>query len=61
MADVPQDQIARRVEDIVQRGRQLDDAKPRAEMTAGHRDGIDRLLTQLVSQPPQLVLRQTPR
>ena len=59
MADVPQDQIARRVEDMVQRHGKLDDAQARPQMSAGLRDGVDRLLPQLVGQLAQLALRQT--
>ena len=48
VADVPDQPVARRVEDVVQRDRQLDDAEPGAEMAAGDRDGVDRLGAQLV-------------
>ena len=50
MADVPDQLVARRVEDVVQRHRQLDHAQPGAEMTAGDRHRRNRLLTQLVGQ-----------
>src|SRR3569833_380542 len=48
VADVPDQPVARRVEDVMDRGGELDHAEARAEVTAGHRDGIDGLLTQLV-------------
>ena len=55
VADVPDQPVARRVEDVVQRHRQLDHAEPGAEMAAGHRHGRDRLLAQFVGQLAQLV------
>ena len=54
VADVPDDAVARRVEQIMQRDRQLDYAEAGAEMAAGDRDGIDRLLTQLIGELAQL-------
>ena len=48
VADVPDQAVARRVEDIVERDRQLDHAEPGAEMAAGDRDGRDRLPAELV-------------
>ena len=54
VADVPDQPVARRVEDVVQRHRQLDHAKPGAEMAAGDRDGVDRLPPQLVGKLAQL-------
>ena len=54
VADVPDQTVARRVEHVVQRDRQLDDAEPGAEMAAGDRDGVDRLLAQLVGELAQL-------
>ena len=56
MADVPDEPVARRVEHVVQRDGQFDDAEPGAEMAAGHRDRRDRLLAQLVGELAQLVL-----
>ena len=55
MADVPDQAVARRVEDVVQRGGQFDDAEARAEMAAGDRNGIDGLLAQLVGDLPKLL------
>ena len=55
MADVPDQPVARRVEDVVQRDGQLDDAKAGAEMPAGHRDGVDGLGAQFVGDLLELV------
>ncbi len=54
MADVPDQTVVRRVEDVMQRDRKLDDAQPGAEMPARDRDGIDRLLPQFVGDLAQL-------
>ena len=50
VADVPDQPVVRRVEDVVQGHGQLDHAQPGAEMPAGHRDRVDRLLPQLGRQ-----------
>ena len=55
VADVPDQPVGRRVEDVVQRDGELDDAKPGAEMAAGPGDGVDRLLAQLVGELPELL------
>ena len=55
MADVPDQAIGRRVEHAVQRDGQLDHAEAGAQMAAGHRDGVDRLLAQLVGELAKLV------
>ena len=44
----------------MQRHGQLDHAQTGAEMTAGDRDGIDRLLPQLVGDLTQLALFEAP-
>ncbi len=54
VADVPDEPVARGVEQIVQRDRQLDHAEPGAEVAAGHRDGVDRLLAQLGGELRQI-------
>ena len=54
MADVPDQAVARGVEDVMDRGGQLDDAEAGAEMAAGDRDGVDGFLTQLVGDLPDL-------
>ena len=58
VADVPDQPVARRVEHPVQGDRQLDHAEAGAEMAAGHRDGVDRLLPQLVGELAQFLLGQ---
>ncbi|MGY4607355.1 hypothetical protein ACVW16_005767 [Bradyrhizobium sp. USDA 4474] len=55
MADVPDQPVTRGIEDVVDRGGQLDHAEARAEVTAGHRDGVDGLLTQLVGDLANLL------
>lgn len=54
MTDVPDDAVVRRPEHVVQRNGQLDRAKPRGEMTAARRDGIDQVCAQLVGERSQL-------
>ena len=54
VADVPDQPVARRVEDVVERDRQLDDAEAGAEMAAGDRHGRDRLGAQFVGELAQL-------
>ena len=48
VADVPDDAVVRRVEDVMQRDRQLDRAEIRRQMAAGPADRIDDELAQLV-------------
>ena len=50
VADIPDQLVARRVEHIVQRHRQLDHAEPRAEMAASAGDHGDEIPAQLVGQ-----------
>ena len=59
MADVPDDAVVRRVEQIMQRNGELDHAEAGAEMTAGDRHGVDRLLTQFVGDLAKLALVET--
>ena len=54
MADVPDQPVVGRIEDIMQRNGELDHAEPGAEVTAGDRDSVDRLLSQLVGKLAQL-------
>ena len=58
VADVPDDLVARRVEHVVQRHRQLDDAQSRAEMAArdGHR--VDGFAAQLFRELLELARLQ---
>src|SRR2546423_6100599 len=58
MTDVPYDAVAWRIEQVVQRDGQLDHAEASAEMAAGDRYRVDRLLTQFVGDMPQLALVQ---
>jgi hypothetical protein len=48
MANVPDQAIAGRVEDVVDGRRQFDDTEAGAEMSAGDRDGVDGFLAQLI-------------
>ena len=52
MADVPDQPVGRRVENVVQRDRQFDDAEAGAEMAAGDSDSVDGLLAQFVRDLP---------
>src|SRR5216683_1758310 len=54
MADVPDQPVARRIEDVVDRGGQLDHAKAGAKMAAGDRDSVDGFLAELVGNLPHL-------
>ncbi len=47
MTHIPNDFIARRIEHVMQRDRQLDHAQPRAEMPANLCDGIDQVLADI--------------
>ena len=51
VADVPDQLVIGRVEDVMQRDRQLDDAEAGAEMAAGHRDRVDGLGRAIRRQP----------
>ncbi len=59
VAHVPDQAVARRVENIVQGDGELDHAQSRPEVTARFGDGIDHLMPQLVSQLAQLARFQT--
>src|SRR6202012_1568202 len=61
VADVPDQAVARRVEDIMDRGGQLDHAETGAEMAARHRNRIDGFLTQFVGNLPDLLHLQLPQ
>ena len=56
--DIPDDAIIRRVEQIMQRHRQLDDAESGAQVTAGHGHRADGLRAQLVGNLPEVFLLQ---
>ena len=53
MADIPDQTVMRRVENVMDRHGELDDAEARTEMPAGHGDGIDCLVAQLVGELSQ--------
>ncbi len=61
VADVPDQPVRRRVEDMVERNRQLDHAEPGAEMAAGLGHDVDQVDAQLVRQRRKLALRQPPQ
>ena len=48
MADVPDQPIIRRVEHVVQRDRQFDDAKAGTQMATRYRDSADSLVAQFI-------------
>ena len=54
MPDIPDQPVLRRIEDIMDRSRQLDNAQPCAEMPPRHRNGADHFSTQFVSKLPEL-------
>ena len=58
MADVPDQPVGRRVEDVVQRDGEFDHAKPGAEMAAGLGDRVDGFLPQFVGKLGKLLRRQ---
>ena len=58
VADIPDQPVVRRVEDVVQRDRQFDDAKPGAEMAAGERNGVDQLGAQFGGELRQVAFGQ---
>ena len=53
--DVPDQEVARGVEEVVQGDRQLDRAEVRGEVAAGLRDRADDLVAQLVGELRQLL------
>ena len=55
MADVPDQAVARGVEDVMDCRGQFDDAEAGAEMAAGDRNRIDGFLTQFVGDLPNLL------
>ena len=59
MADIPDQPVVRRVEHVMQRNGQFDDAEAGAEMSAGDRDRADGFGAQLVGHLAKRALRQT--
>ena len=60
VADVPDEPVGRRVEYVMQRDRQLDDAEAGAEMAAGDRNRVDRFLPQFIGKLAQLAFFEVP-
>ena len=60
VANVPDQAIARCLEDVVKRNGELDHAKTRTEVAPGHGYGGDRLLPELVGELRKLVTLQLP-
>src|SRR5215467_7500038 len=56
VAHVPNQPVARRVEDPVQRDGELHDAEPGTQMSSRHRYDVDGLLPQLIYQLSQVLL-----
>jgi hypothetical protein len=54
MADIPNQPIIRRIKDIMDCGREFDNAKACAQMAAGHGDCRDSFGTQFIGQLAQL-------
>ena len=54
VADIPDQPVARRIEDMMQRDGQLNHAEPGAEMAAGDRNRGDQLLAELLGQLRQI-------
>src|SRR5690606_38812701 len=61
MANVPDQTVVRRIEDVMQCDGQLDDAEARAEVPAGLADAIEQFKAQLVGEPFEFRLAQTPQ
>src|SRR5882672_9811811 len=61
MADIPDDLVLRRIEDAVQGHGELDDAEASAEMAAGDRNRVDKLVAQFFGGLPKLALFQAPQ
>ena len=55
MADVPHELVARRLERVVERDRQLDDAEAGADVAAGARADVDEPRAHLVGERAELV------
>ena len=55
MANVPDKLVIGRVEDIMNRSRQFDDAEPRAKMAACNRYGRNHFAAQFISKLTQLI------
>src|SRR6185295_1601357 len=58
VSNVPDEAVTGRIEHVMKRDRQLDNAEPGPEMPAGYRHRVDRLSAQLVGDLRQLLLGQ---
>ena len=58
MADVEDELVLRRVEDPMQRDRQLDHAEIRPEMAAGLREDLDQLIAHFLRELREALFRQ---
>ena len=61
VADVPDQTVVGRIEDMMQCDSQFDHAQTRAEMTTGDGNGIDRLCAKFFRELRQLTLWQFPK
>ncbi len=61
VADIPDEFVGRRVEHIVERDGQFDDAEPRTQMAAGDRNDIDGFLAQFIGQLAQIGAGKAPQ
>jgi hypothetical protein len=61
VADVPDQPVGGRVEDIVQGHRQLDDAQSRSEMAAGLRDDVDEFGAQFRRELREIAFGKRPQ
>src|SRR5579864_2846895 len=59
--DIPDQAIAGRVKNVMQRDGQFDDTEAGAKMTTRDRDDVDSFLPQLVSKLTQLILGKGPQ
>jgi hypothetical protein len=61
MAYIPDQSVARRIENVVQRHGQFDNAEAGSEVTSGRRNSADRFGPQFVCDLPELTLAQVPQ
>ena len=61
MADIPDNPVVRRIEDVVQGDRQLDNAETGTEMAAGYGNGVDRLGTQFLCNLGEVGFGKSPQ
>jgi hypothetical protein len=61
VADIEDQAVMRRVEDLVDGDGQLDHAEACAEMATCHRNSVDGFLAQFISQLPELLAREVAR